>query len=134
MEFPYLALTGMKRTPITRKTRLRPVSAKRTAYRASDEGQNELRYMGAVKQLPCCTCGAPPPNDAHHCYHDRYGTRKESGFDTIPLCHDGCHQGPRGVHAEKRSWRARHGPDHGYIDETRAKVFALTGVDFVPTR
>lgn len=123
----------MKRTNLARKTRLRQVSAKRAAYRASDEGQDALRYMQAVKQLPCCVCGSAPPNDAHHCISDRYGTRKASDFETVPLCKE-CHQGPHGVHAEKRSWRERHGPDHGYIAETRAKVFALTGVDFVPTR
>ena len=122
----------MKRTQIKRKTRIRQVSPKRTAYRASDEGQAALRYMRAVKQLPCCACGSPPPNDAHHCIHDRYGTRKASDFDTVPLCRS-CHQGPHGIHAGKASWRERHGPDHGYIPQTRGQVFVMLGVDLVPT-
>lgn len=105
----------MKRSPIKRKTALRPVSAKRRAYRSSKEGQDALDHMRRVKMLPCVICGSPPPNDAHHCYHDRYGTSKKSDFDTIPLCKF-CHQeGPLSVHKAKAKWREMHGPDHGFL-------------------
>ena len=105
--------------PLTSKTRMKPVSAKRKAYRASAEGQAGLEHMARVKMLPCVICNAPPPNDAHHCYHDRYGTAKESDFDTIPLC-KWCHQdGPLSVHRAKATWREMHGPDYSYLDRVK---------------
>lgn len=105
----------MKRTPIKRKTPLRPVSKKRRAYRASDEGQAALDHMCRVKGLPCIICGAPPPSDAHHCIHDRYGTRKASDFEVIPLCKAHHQDGPEAIHNGKETWRKKHGPDHGYL-------------------
>lgn len=99
---------------------MRRVSKKRAVYRASQEGQEAVAYMGQVKQLPCVICGAPPPSIAHHCFHGRYGTRKTSDFDTIPLCskhHDSWQ--PDGVHAIKEEWAARYGPDYGFIEQTR---------------
>lgn len=71
--------------------------------------------LAKIKQLPCVICGAAPPSDAHHCIHDRFGQRKAPDSETIPLCKS-CHQwGPGAIHADKRAWRERHGPDHGYL-------------------
>jgi len=118
----------MKRSPIKRKSRLRPVSRKRAAYRASEAGQAALAYMDAVKRLPCAVCGAAPPSDAHHCYHDRYGTGKSSDWDVIPLCKP-CHQtGPLSVHNAKEQWHEMHGPDHSYIPQTADLVLAMFGI------
>lgn len=116
----------MKRSLLKRGKPMRKVSAKRKAHRASAEGQKALEYMGAVKQLPCCVCGAPPPSIAHHCIHDRCGTRKASDFDTIPLCsahHDYPHN--TAIHSGKETWRQLHGADHSYIEETRRLVAAM---------
>ena len=52
---------------------------------ASQEGKAALEYMGKVKRLPCCACGAPGPSDAHHPIHDRFGSRKSGDFEVIPL-------------------------------------------------
>lgn len=105
----------MKRSQIKRKTALRQVSAKRRAYRASDEGQEALDHMRRVKMLPCIVCQAPPPNDAHHCISGRYGSRKVSDFETVPLCR-ACHlDGPNAIHRNKRAWEERNGPDHSYL-------------------
>jgi len=115
--------------PLQTKSPMRKVSRKKAAKRASSEGQEAARYMWAVKQLPCCICGAAPPSDAHHCYNDRYGTAKESDWDVIPLCKI-CHQdGPQSVHNAKRTWREKHGPDHGYIEQTAALVLSAFGID-----
>lgn len=114
----------MKRTPI------RKVSRKRAAYYASAEGQAGLAYMLAVQGLPCAACGAPPPSEAHHCICGRYGTRKASDFDTIPLC-AWCHRlGPESVHGAKASFIARHGPDHQWIPTTRAALGEPHEIDF----
>lgn len=110
----------MKRTPLKRGSKpMRKVSKKRAAHRASKDGQAGLAYMGAVKQLPCCICGAPPPSDAHHCFHDRYGALKENDFLTIPLCKLDHQDGPEAIHKIKRTWREMHGPDYGFVESTR---------------
>ena len=103
----------------------------------------DMAYMRAVKQLPCCVCGAPPPSDAHHCTHrpldgephaytlEPAAGRRSGDRDTIPLCK--CHHqtGPEAIHNGKASWRMKHGPDFGFIPATRAAVAAMTGeIDF----
>jgi hypothetical protein len=72
-------------------------------------------HIARVKQLPCVICRKPGPSDAHHVICDRYGTRKASDFETIPLCKS-CHQdGPEAIHNGKASWVEKHGPDHSYL-------------------
>lgn len=106
---------GLKRTPLKRTSKLRKVSAKRSFYRASKEGQDALEYMLRVKGLPCVVCGAAPPSDAHHVIHDRFGSRKSSDWDVIPLCKAHHQDGPEAIHNGKQTWREKHGPDHGFL-------------------
>ena len=116
----------MKRTPLKRGSKpMRKVSKKRAAHRASKDGQAGLAYMGAVKQLPCCICGAPPPSDAHHTICGRYGSRKTSDFDTIPLCKEHHQDGPDAIHNGKSSWVEKYGPDTNYIESTKRLVEKL---------
>jgi len=70
-------------------------------------------HMALVAQCPCVICGAWPVT-VHHCISGRYGQRKASDFETIPLCWS-CHQGPHGIHANKRAWEAENGPDTGFL-------------------
>lgn len=110
-----------------RRKKVRKVSAKKSAYTASTEGQRAREYIAAVKTLPCCICGKAGPSDAHHTICGRYGSRKTSDFDTVPLCKI-CHQtGPNAIHNGKRSWVERNGPDTDYIAETRRKVALVMG-------
>ena len=109
------ALVRVKRSPLKQKTPLRKVSAKRRAYRASEAGQEALEHMRRVKALPCVICGSTPPSDAHHCIHDRYGSRKASDFDVIPLCKAHHQDGPEAIHNGKQTWRDKHGPDHAFL-------------------
>lgn len=72
-------------------------------------------HMARVKALPCVICGRAGPSDAHHCICGRFGTRRASDWQVIPLCKD-CHQdGPEAIHRGKASWVARNGPDHEYL-------------------
>ena len=98
--------------PLARKTRLRPVSAKKRARKATEKAAGAWEHMSAVKALPCVACGAPPPSSAHHVTGDG---QPRSDWRVIPLCYE-CHQGPAGYHAAKRAWVARHGPDYGLLD------------------
>lgn len=119
------AVVEVKRGPIKRKTALRPVSAKRRAHMASKVGQDGLAYMMAVKRLPCAVCCYPPPSDAHHCIHDRFGTRKTSDFDVIPLCKAHHQDGPDAIHNGKETWRQKYGADYDYIERVRRMLDAL---------
>lgn len=71
-------------------------------------------HMHRVKQLPCVICRKPPPSAAHHVFHERYGSRKASDFETIPLCW-ACHQGPDGVHEAKETWALINGFDFEFL-------------------
>jgi len=103
----------MKRsTPLKAKTPMRRVSAKKRAHKAAEKAAGAWEHMAAVKGLPCCACGAPPPSQAHHVTGDK---KPRSDFRVIPLCYE-CHQGPQGYHAAKASWVARHGPDYGFLE------------------
>ncbi len=85
-------------------------------------------WMDRVKQLPCVICGSPPPNEAHHCIHGRYGTKRASDRDTIPLC-ETCHRYPHegAIHSGKKTWAERHGHDYEYLPQVAAQ---LGEVDF----
>lgn len=119
----------MKRSPLKRKTRIKPVSDKKRAYRASETGQAALGYMRAVKQLPCAVCASPPPSDAHHCIHDRHSSAKRSDYDTIPLCKAHHQNGPDAIHNGPKTWREKYGPDHSYIDRVAEAVKRLFDID-----
>lgn len=123
---PYQKTGKTKKPP----KRMKQVSDKRAAHWRSDEGKAELEYMARVKMLPCVICGAAPPNDAHHCTHGRFGTRKVSGFDTIPLCKAHHQDGPDAIHNGKESWAEKHGPDYGFIPLVRAQLDDTTELDF----
>ena len=120
---PPLGLKGAKPEKVRKP--MRQISAKKAAHRASKEGKAGLAYMALVKQLPCAICDAPPPSDVHHCIHDRFGSRKSSDFDTIPLCKAHHQDGPDAIHNGKASWATKHGPDYGYIQQTLKAVEAL---------
>ena len=78
-------------------------------------------HMAAVARLACVICGAKPV-EVHHVISGRYGQRKASDLDTIPLCiwH---HRGPLdGIHADKAAWEAKHGPDTGFLVGVRAEI------------
>lgn len=77
-------------------------------------------HLVRVKALPCVICGKPGPSDAHHCIHDRYGTRKVPDEETIPLCKKHHQDGPDAIHNGKETWRQKYGPDHGYLERVAA--------------
>lgn len=89
------------------------VSAKTKARKASADGKAGALFMAKVARLPCVICGAFPVQ-VHHVICGRFGSRKASDFDTIPLCH-AHHLGPDGIHANKAAWVARHGDDRDYL-------------------
>lgn len=72
-------------------------------------------HIARVKQLRCVICHKPGPSDAHHVFCGRYGQRKASDFEVIPLCKQ-CHQdGPNAIHNDKAGWIKRNGNDFDYL-------------------
>lgn len=63
-----------------------------------------VRHMELIKSMRCVCCRLlereqRSPTDVHHI---REGRQARSDFLTLPLCHDDCHQGPSGVHGDRR--------------------------------
>lgn len=114
----------MKHTPLARKTPMRPVSPKRRAYRASNEGKAGLAHMARVRSLPCVICHEwgmvqTTPTEAHHVIHGRYSARKAPDTMTIPLCAEHHRESgdPRKValHASPSLWKRHHGEDTRWL-------------------
>ena len=84
------------------------ISAKKRAHKATEKALGAWEHMAWVKTHPCCACGCSGPSEAHHV------TGKRSDFRVIALCQP-CHTGPEGFHKAKKSWRAKHGPDTGFL-------------------
>lgn len=108
----------MKRTPLRRKSGIKPKSAKKAQRQTSEA----LAHMAAVKTLPCVICGVTP-TEAHHCISHRYGSAKRGDEWTIPMC-SSCHRtSPYAIHNGKRSWEEQHGPDYCFLP----RVYAMLG-------
>lgn len=71
-------------------------------------------HMARVAQLPCVICGRRPVQ-VHHVFHGRYGQRKATDFETIPLCPEHHQVGPYAIHNDKAGWLDRWGADHSYL-------------------
>ena len=96
-----------------------PMGQKVKAVRGTAEGR---RHMARVAQLPCVACHRPGPSEVHHCICGRFGQRKASDTDTIPLCPE-CHRlGPIAIHQNKRAWVDAHGPDYGFLPLVAAQL------------
>ena len=107
---------------------LRPAPKPTKTPKKSRTTAASLRYMEAVKQLPCAVSGRAGPSDAHHCIHDRYGQTKSSDWHVIPLCKRLHQFSPDAIHEIKATWRERHGPDWSYIAETQRTVEEWFGI------
>lgn len=103
----------------------------RPIYAKAPRGRDDPAYLSRVRGLPCVICqtfGEPQlsPTTAHHCIHDRHGTRKVPDSEAVPLC-DGHHQGnfdtsKLALHRAPERWRAMYGTDRDYIERTRAAL------------
>lgn len=128
-----------------KRKRIRQVSKKRAAYRASVDGMKGSEYMALAATRPCVACGATHRHrELHHCkdkpplgqagpYQKSPHEHVRTGdFDVIPLCMFYCHKdGPDAYHTDRTTWNERHGPDYSYILPTRAAVAAMQGeIDF----
>ena len=104
---------------------------KRLANKSKKPRQGaDSAHLSFVRSLPCCICwewNLPQlsPTAAHHCIHDRHGTRKAPDSMAIPLC-EGHHQGlfdtsKLALHQAPQQWRDQYGPDHHWINWVTAR-------------
>lgn len=86
------------------------------------------RHMAQVARLPCIICSARPV-DVHHVFHGRYGTRRASDHEVLPLCKS-CHtDAPWSIHRDKKGWRDRHGHDFDLLPAVADSLAALALAD-----
>ena len=123
-----LAHPKPQKTPKAPRKPMRKQSPKRQAYRASRQWQDALRYMEAVKSLPCAVCGRAGPSDAHHWHHDRYSQARTSDWQVVPLCKEHHQDGHYSVHSAKAGFRELWGPDWGFVSATRQMVRERFGI------
>ena len=94
-----------------------------TVTQRPEAESDDPAWFNMVKQLPCVICQAPPPSDAHHCIHGRYGTKKKRGKNAIPLCPEHHrHPYPEAIHSGKAKWAAKYGNDFDYLPQVRAAI------------
>lgn len=76
-------------------------------------------HTGRIAAMPCVCCKLlgmtqSSKTDVHHIREDR---EPRNDYLTIPLCHDGCHQGPHGVHGDKTYLRMLKTSEWGLLAE-----------------
>jgi hypothetical protein len=102
----------------------------RPVFQKTPKIKKNPEHLDKVRAEYCVTCGAPPPNDAHHCrdmpplgeqglYTRLPGASlKSADEDAITLCRD-CHDL---FHRDRGQFRALNGFDFEYLSVTRAAV------------
>lgn len=71
---------------------------------AANDGERE--HMGLVKSLRCVLCAKlgmqqDSITDVHHMRTEQGGAQRASNWLVASLCHERCHQGPRGIHGDR---------------------------------
>jgi hypothetical protein len=66
--------------------------------------------MGRVAALPCVLCQRllmrqDSRTEVHHLRVSQGAAQRASGWLTVPLCGEGCHRGPAGVHGTRARLR-----------------------------
>lgn len=86
----------------------------------------EKRHMARVASMRCVCCellGMQESGkvDVHHIREDR---EERNDLLTLPLCHSGCHQGPRGVHGDKTYLRILKMSEWGLLAVVIERLYA----------
>lgn len=90
--------------PIERRAEMPKSNAKR---RAKLYKRNFGAYADLIREMPCCTCGAPGPSEASHARARGMGGCGGSKRDLVPQCGP-CH---RAYEAGKETFQRERGVD-----------------------
>lgn len=65
--------------------------------------KRHLARIGAMRCVCCRLMGQPQqyPTEVHHIRTGQGGAQRAPHQLTLPLCGEGCHRGPLGVHGDK---------------------------------
>ena len=78
------------------------------------------QHMERVASLGCIICQGEA--EVHHLLHQKGMGRRNSHFETIPLCFPH-HRGEDGIHTiGRRKWEARYGTELELLERTRAQL------------
>lgn len=63
-------------------------------------------HLATIGSMPCVLCELldmtqTSKTDVHHIREGQGGAQRAPDMLTIPLCHNGCHQGPHGIHGDR---------------------------------
>ena len=66
----------------------------------------ERAYMDRVREVGCILCKLldqrqESRTDLHHIREGQGMAQRAQNWLVVPLCHDGCHQGPAGIHGSR---------------------------------
>lgn len=83
-----------------------------------------MTYIAEIAAMPCILCellGLPQTSktDAHHLRFGMGMAQRNHDELAVPLCHDGCHQGPRGIHGDRSLLRVAN------VDEVDLLAYTL---------
>ena len=92
--------------------------------RATPATRSGSAHMARIKAMRCICCELlsmeqTSPTDCHHIRDDR---EARNDFLTIPLCHDGCHQGRLGVHGDRTFLRMLKMSEWGLLGKTLERL------------
>lgn len=82
-------------------------------------------HMAQVSHLACVCCGSRPVH-VHHVISGRFGQRKASDFETIPLCPWDHMDGPESIHRNKAAFERLYGPDTGFLPLVKEMLERMT--------
>jgi hypothetical protein len=71
-----------------------------------------------IKSMPCITCDAPPPVEAHHIC---VGGRRLGHLFTLPLCQS-CHEGAFSIGNSKKQFIAKHGTELELLEKVNKRL------------
>ena len=88
----------------------------------------ETRHKGRIAAMPCVCCellgqSQESRTEVHHVREGVGMAKRSSDFLAIPLCGEGCHRGPLGIHGDRSLMRILKTDELGLLAETLRRLF-----------
>lgn len=91
-----------------------------------------MSHLDTIHSMGCILCELlgmkqTSKTDAHHPRTGQGGAQRAPDALAIPLCHDGCHQGPHGVHGDRSLLRQAKVTELGLVAIVVGRLLAFGG-------
>lgn len=88
----------------------------------------DTKHKARVAAMPCICCELlgmeqESRTSVHHIREGQGGQQRADHFLTIPLCEQGCHQGPNGIHGDRSYLRILKMTELDLLAETLRRLF-----------